>query len=438
MRTGLWHAARLRVQVYDIFWRSRRLPPGSLRAACLRNATTDDRFYLKHLRRHGPIFKLFWGSGHLKICVVGFSLGRHLLNQHRGALRLVNTTDITSLVPAEYLRSMNPETHPKYRRLFKGAFRGDLAAARESELRGIFRCELARLADGVRMEPTAAAKLYSTLDSTVMSALLLLVLGVRTDSPIASALADWYRRLGPDGRVAMVGPEQAAAFHAIRTIVLQLVQSMEHDNSARIGDSILKRLVHAGSDTIDETVIGNAIYMVERGRHDMRDLLRWVIKYLSDHPSLIAELRAGLANPQSNSRLAEACVLETLRLDQAELLGRTALQSFTFEGFRVPKNSWVGILIRESHRDPDTFNDPDSYCPHRFLERTYSSDEYSPFGIDEHQCIAASLVVRLGALFVEELVQGFSWTVTADGPRRHGHLHWEPSPSFAIEIRPNQ
>jgi cytochrome P450 len=186
---------------------------------------------------------------------------------------------------------------------------------------------------------------------------------------------------------------------------------------------------------IDDTVIGNAIYMVERGHHDLRDLFRWVLKYLSDHPTLITELRSGLAGGP-DPQLAEACILETLRLDQAELLKRKAVESFNFEGFHIPKHSWIAILLRESHRDPHTFPEPDVFRPHRFLERTYSGDEYAPFGIDEHQCIAGSLVKRVGTLFVEELVSAFSWSVSQDGPRRHGHFHWEPSPDFAIELVP--
>lgn len=436
MRRVSWHAARLRMQVYAAM--SHRLPPGSLAASGALRAWTDDRYYLEQLHRHGPIFKLFWGSGHLKICVVGYPLGRRLLNRHRGALQPL-TMDITSLVPAEYLRSMSPELHPKYRRCFKGAFRDDLVAGWESELRAIVRRELASLAEPVTPERPSGAHLYATLDRIATRALLLIVFGVGPDAELAPLLEDEYRRLGPDGHIAEVGPAQAAAFHTIREAVLQILQSMRHDQPARFGDSVLHRLVHAGpGQGIDETMIGNAIYLVERGHHDLRDLLRWVLKYLSDHPPLIAELRAGLAEPGYDPQLAEACVLETLRLDQAELLNRRATESFTFEGYHFPRNSRVAILIRESHRDPAAFAEPDAFQPHRFLNRTYSADEYAPFGIDEHQCIGASFVRRMGTLFVEELVKGFTWSVAGDGPRHHGHFHWEPSPSFAIEIRRNR
>jgi hypothetical protein len=96
VRRASWHASRLRMQMHDAVVRSRKLPPGSLTATAAHDAETDDRFYLEQFHRHGPIFKLFWGSGHLKICVVGFPLARRLLNQHRGALRTETTEPAAS------------------------------------------------------------------------------------------------------------------------------------------------------------------------------------------------------------------------------------------------------------------------------------------------------------------------------------------------------
>jgi cytochrome P450 len=92
--------------------------------------------------------------------------------------------------------------------------------------------------------------------------------------------------------------------------------------------------------------------------------------------------------------------------------------------------------MRETHRDPAVFPEPDRFRPQRFLERRYSADEYAPFGLGEHQCIAGSLVVSVAAAFVEELVGRYAWSVIADGPRQYqpGRFHWEPSPGFAIRL----
>lgn len=430
-----WRVKRLKMVVREATSHPRKMPPGSLAASCLREATSDDRFYLKSHKRYGPLFKLFWGSGDLKVCVVGLPLGRRLMNLCRASLHPVST-DIKQLVPADYLRAMDPEIHPHYRHLFMGALKDDLVSALEPVIREVIRRELDGLASGVEVDQASPEQLKLALNQIATRILLLVVLGVQPDSAIAAKLEALFLRMGPDGYIAEVGPEQLAAFPEIRALVLEILHSGNDDGS--FSDGILRRLARMESGgKVDETIIGNAIYMVERGRHDLRDLLRWMVKYLSDNLAVVTKVRANLARPDADPRLTEACVLETLRMDQAEVVNRKAVKSFEFDGYHIPKGSWVSILLREPHRDPATFVEPDRFRPQRFLERTYSADQYSPFGLDQHQCIGKFLVIRVGAIFVEELVSGYSWTVAGDGPRHYGHFHWQPSPSFAIDLKRN-
>jgi cytochrome P450 len=416
--------------------RSRKLPPGSIGPFCMSGVRSDDRFYLELLRAHGPIFKLFWSSGHLKICLVGYPQARRLLARNRDALYA--ETKVAPLVPKGFLRGMSAEDHPHYRRLLQGALRDDLITAWEPELRRIIRGELSGLAEASTSDASPAERLYRSLDLMSKKLLFLVVFGVRPAAEIAPELDAAYQRLGPNGFVEAIGSEQKFAFAKIHSLVLQILESLRSEGTAAFGDGVLKRLIQAGPESIlDETVIGNVIYMVERGRHDLRDLLRWIVKYLGDHPSVTAELRARQPEPGTSPSLAKACVLETLRLDQAEAVHRRAAEAFTFEGYHIPKGSEISILLRETHRDPDTFPEPDAFRPHRFLERTYSADQYAPFGVGEHQCIASSLVVGVSTMFVEELVHEFTWSIIGDGPRHRGPLHWQPSRSFAIDIRRN-
>jgi cytochrome P450 len=429
-----WHAARLRMLAYEALPFNGRLPPGSLAITASRQFFRDDRLQLKLFARHGPIFKLFWTSGDLKICIVGLQYARELLSRHSGCLRVVSG-DLTSLVPGDYLRVMSPEIHPRYRSVFAGALRGDLVAGQEAEVRRIVRSELEAFAAASNGREALAEHLHAALDRISIRMLSLIVLGIAPDAAEFPALEADYRRLGPDGYVAPVGPEQHAAYTAIRAVVLQVVAAMRRGDDARYGDSILRRLARSSAQEIDETIVGNAIYMVERGRHDLRDLLCWVVKHLSDHPAVVADLRATYARPGADGGLSEACVQETLRLEQAELLLRKAIVPFTLEGYYVPKGSWVCALLRESHRDPAHFPEPDRYRPRRFLERTYTVNEYAPFGFGDHQCIGRTLNLRAGATFVEELATGYDWTVVGDGPRVFGPFHWKPSASFAIDLR---
>ena len=133
-----WHVKRLKIVAGDALSRPRKLPPGSLAAGWRHDAVTDDRYYMKQFRHYGPIFKVLWPGGPLRICIEGFERGRRLLNEHRDALRLGYRESIKQLVPVEF-RFMSPEIHPHYRRIFLSAFRDDLVAPSESGLRELMR-----------------------------------------------------------------------------------------------------------------------------------------------------------------------------------------------------------------------------------------------------------------------------------------------------------
>lgn len=429
----LWRGKRLRWMTYELFPMHGKLPPGSLSTRCAREAQTDDRFYLRQRARYGKVFKLYWGSGDLKVCLVDFALARRVFREHSAVLRPI-PLDITSLVPADYLRGMAPAIHPHYRSLFTGALRNDVIASAEAEVRHLIRDQLDGLTRS-RAGASPAAALRHALNEIATRALLRIVLGVGAGHDDFPALAEAYGRMAPDGYIAPVGPAQREAFQDIRRIVLGIVERLRPAPNEASADSVVGRLAEVCPESIDDTVIGNCIYLVERGRHDLCDLMRWMVKLLSDHPEALARLRERIGAGRTSSALAEACVLETMRLEQAEVIIRRAREPFSLEGFHIPEGTYVCALMRETHRDPVVFPDPDSFRPERFTERQYSTDEYSPFGIDEHRCIARTLVLRTGTMLVEELVGAYSWTVAGDGPRSFGPYLWHPSREFAIDLR---
>lgn len=424
---------RLRIAIRP----ARKLPPGSIGPDCTHGVTSDDRFYLRLQERHGPLFKLFWGSRTLKICLVGFSRGRRFLSQNKGRLSatLTEPNDISPVVPKGYLRVMRGETHARYRRLFSDALSEELITSMTDQFRHTIRAELGALADaGARN--TSAQSLIDCLNQISTRTLLSLTFGIHPRSKDADELYDLYCELGPRGTLeGLKKKQQVRAFAKIWQRVAQFEHAIRNDRENDFPDCVLRRLILADpAGELDNTVMGNAIHMVERGRHDLRDLLRWVVKYLSDNEAITEELRNAEARQAGAISLARACVMETLRLDQAETINRTADEALSFEGYHIPKNSAVSLLIRESHRDPAVFDDPDSFRPQRFLEKSFSVNEYSPFGVDAHQCIGSSFVFALGELFVDELARNYRWKVTADGPRHWGYFHWQPSASFAVGL----
>lgn len=404
------------------------LPPGSLGPRSIARFG-NDRFYLDRFRKYGPIYKVLW-SRKLTVCVVGFERGRRLLAAHTAALQ-PRAIEIESFVPNGFLRRMRGDVHRRYRSGFLEAFRLDLP---ETELRNVIRAELIALAHLHAAGPATAEQLANALDRIALRSLLVICFGFHPGDDAFDVLERQF-----SGLKAWVYPrtaEQYAAFDALRGTVGSIARSQIAIKDDGCPDSVIRRLTQGSLNPVaDETVVGNLIYMVDTGRYDVRGLLRWVLKYLSEHPDVVDDLREHHTPVDAVSSFAEACVLETLRLDQAEALGRDVTDDFVFEGFLIPKGSALRVSLRESHRDADTFPSPDEYKPCRFATQKYGADEYAPFGIGEHRCIAGSHVIRVGTWLVEELVKGFDFSVANDGPRHHGRYHWEPSRSFSIQLR---
>jgi cytochrome P450 len=409
-----------------------RLPPGFLGPSSLAKFG-DDRFYRRRFRRYGPIFKVFW-SQNLTICIVGFERARRLLAAHGKAL-IPLTIEIESFVPFGFMRRMAPEPHAHYRGLFAAALRVDPTVTWEKELRRLIRDELTRWADATPMP--GQSSLTAALDRIATSSLIVMFFGVRPATPQFDELERAFRRMGPRQFEYPFGEEQHAAYATLRGLVWQAVAEAKTGTSWADAEGVLGRLMSGGASAVDETVVGNLVYMVEMGRYDVRSLMRWILKYMSDAPDVVTDLRRALEEQANGAAcpFAESIVLETLRLDQAEALNRTVAADFDFEGYRIPKNSALRVLIRESHQDAATFNEPEEFKPCRFSGKSYPSQAYAPFGVGEHRCIAGGLVVRLSQLLVEELVSGYDWTVTGDGSRVRGRYHWEPAPGFEIALR---
>lgn len=170
----------------------------------------------------------------------------------------------------------------------------------------------------------------------------------------------------------------------------------------------------------------------------------WVFKFLSDFPSVLEPIRARQSGtpvvPGAVSDLGTRIVMETLRMEQSEFLYRRVIRTFEYQGMIVPAGWLVRFCTRESHRDSAVFSAPDRFDPDRFARRTYSRDEYAPFGADAHGCMGSHIARFLGRLFVEELALGFEWRVVTDGPpERAGNRHrdhWRPNSRQRVVVTP--
>jgi len=88
---------------------------------------------------------------------------------------------------------------------------------------------------------------------------------------------------------------------------------------------------------------------------------------------------------------------------QSERLIRNVKRDITFDGYFIPKHSKVRLCFWESHNSEESFPEAFLFDPDRFLENSYTSDEYAPFGLDHHRCPFAGIVFKLSTMFLENL-----------------------------------
>lgn len=419
--TASWSARTLnRVGARARAWLSRTpLPPGDLidlEAA----ERSDRRLLIKRAERFGPISKALLGP-QLLICVLGLSTGRRLLKAHGEALKPV-TLDLQALFPLGFLRQMAGEDHRRVRMAIVRA----LTTLDPEALAGEFESIAAA---GLRKLPSAdpSAPAYSAALSAAASAMLVrLFFGATPGSPNFERLMRGYQRLGPNGLLWNINDKQAAAYRALRDELRRQAEAHAGSPDADFARGLLGRL--AAAAPVDETLLGNLIYMVEMGRYDLRGLLRWISHYAALQPAWLDRI-AG------NAHLAEAFVLETLRLDQSERLMRRVQRDIVFDGYRLPKDAMLRLCLWEAHKDPDAFAQPFDFDPGRFDGDGPSAEQFSPFGLDHHHCPFAAISVQLGSAFVRALASGYRIEAVGGRTAVRGAYHWEPAPSFSVTLQ---
>nr|XP_046231356.1 beta-amyrin 28-monooxygenase-like isoform X1 [Scatophagus argus] len=119
-------------------------------------------------------------------------------------------------------------------------------------------------------------------------------------------------------------------------------------------------------------------------------------------------------------------LLEVQRLWPPFIGGRRiADQDSTLAGFHVPKGYGVIYISHSVHRDPEVFQQPDSFLPERWSERNAGQEHFlCSFGSGPRSCIGA----KLTDVFLKEactyLLKHYSWCL--DPPSQDLEYKWLP------------
>jgi cytochrome P450 family 138 len=405
-----------------------RLPPGRLDPLD-DSPDTDQLFFLKKAKVLGPVFKVIW-EGSYTTCLVGHARAGEFLRAHEEALD-GKAIDLRGFFPKGIIRKMSGEDRRKYRRLFVQALQATPLAFHEDASQQLIFCKLAALENDYFGATVPGSQLRLCLREITTVIMLRVLFGLTPDDPQFPVFVQNYRKFGPNAPVRAISPEQGEAFFEIRNQVQRLAGAIRRDPRDRL-PSFLKFIVER--DELDETALGNLIYMFEGSHFDLYSLWRWIVKHLVSNPDCIKRVQNIPA--QARRHFCKAIVLETLRLEQSEYLHRVTTTDISYRHYFIPKNTVFRVCVWEGHKDPNVFPDPFRFDPERFISRAYSLEEYAPFGMDKRHCIASDFVVTLSSMFVETLLERFVVRSASDAPPQLGAYHWEPNPDFSIALSP--
>ncbi|BFG35871.1 hypothetical protein CerSpe_221450 [Prunus speciosa] len=176
----------------------------------------------------------------------------------------------------------------------------------------------------------------------------------------------------------------------------------------------------------DQIIKGLILVMLLAGTDTSAVTLEWAMSNLLNNPHVLKKARAELDAQLGQENLVDepdlsklpylqSIISETLRLCPAAplLVPHFSSDDCTIGGFDVPRDTMVLVNAWALHRDPQLWDDPESFMPERFESGDDLSHKLIPFGLGRRACPGLGLAQRVVGLTLGSLIQCFEWERTS-------------------------
>lgn len=209
-----------------------------------------------------------------------------------------------------------------------------------------------------------------------------------------------------------------ARFEAARQTVDEIVLGViaERRRSGDSHEDLLNMLLHAADDDgtmSDQQLRDEVVITYIAGYETTAWALAWGLRLLAEHPALVGELQAALADEAQDPLalpLLDATFREILRLyPSAPFLPRRALEDEQLLGYRIPVGTDVVVLPWLVHRNPKYWAEPTRFDPRRHLDGSERPRmAWMPFGGGQRLCIGMGLATMEAGLTLGALLRRFT------------------------------
>jgi sterol 14alpha-demethylase len=203
--------------------------------------------------------------------------------------------------------------------------------------------------------------------------------------------------------------------------------------SGKTGEDFLQTLMDAayqdGTRLSDHEITGMLLAAMFAGHHTSSVTTAWTILELVQKPDYLARVTeqlhavyaAGADVTFQSLRqipLTEYAIKESLRLNPPlYILLRAALVDFEYDGFLLPKGTWLATSPWVSHRVPGTFTQPSLFDPDRFApgrEEDKRQFSFMSFGAGRHKCLGNAFAMLQVKTILAILLRGFRFELLHD------------------------
>ncbi|MEM8832718.1 MAG: cytochrome P450 [Cyanobacteria bacterium P01_G01_bin.19] len=256
---------------------------------------------------------------------------------------------------------------------------------------------------------------------------------------------DWGK-FSPWGRFLLLQQEIRALIYAEIKDRRELLAAGKL-NSKDIFSLLLLAKDEQGVGMTDDELHDELITLLFAGHETTASALSWVFYWVHYLPEVRESLNAELNNNRTelqqgntnNLPYLNAVISETLRIYPiaASTFPRIFNQDINIMGYDIDPQTWLIVSIYALHHREDLYPNPKQFDPQRFLDRTYSSYEYVPFGGGNRRCIGSALALQEMKLVTATILSEFQLELVKNSPMqpvRRG-LTIAPPASFKMRVQ---
>ncbi|MCY2975973.1 MAG: cytochrome P450 [Planctomycetota bacterium] len=171
--------------------------------------------------------------------------------------------------------------------------------------------------------------------------------------------------------------------------------------------------------------------------------LTWAIYHLHKNTDSLGTLRDELDSMADNSPTSmsaapylKATIQETLRIHPIITETLRKLKSpLELGGYFLPAGMGIAPATVLAHHNPNTYSEPESFRPERFIERSYSPFEYMPFGGGHRRCIGAAFASYEMAIVLGTILKRYEVELIDTTPVVPRRRNVTIGPSSGVPIR---